>query len=305
VIQDQLVQVRDYWDAVSCGEALYLSEPDRASYEHQARERYRLEPEILDFAQFDTVRGRDVLEIGLGLGADHQRFAEADANLWGVDLTPRSVEHVRHRLELFGLSSRLQTGNAEHLDFPDDSFDLVYSWGVLHHTPDTTRAIQEVYRVLRPGGEAKIMIYHKHSFVGYMLWVRYGLGRGRPWMPLAEVFSRYLESPGTKAYTTDEARALFDAFELIELRTHLTHADLLTSEVGQRHRGLILSTARRLWPRELIRRFPNHGLFLTVRARKPTLAAAAREYRDAATASAGETPAPRKASYLATREILS
>jgi ubiquinone/menaquinone biosynthesis C-methylase UbiE len=266
---EALTQVKDYWEAASCGEELYLSRPDRDGYEQQARERYRLEPEILSFAQFERCGGRDVLEIGLGLGADHQRFAEAGANLFGVDLTERSIEHVRQRLALFGLSSQLQTANAEHLPFRAESFDFVYSWGVLHVTPDTSRAIHEVFRVLRPGGEAKIMIYHKHSFVGYMLWVRYGLARGRLRTSLDEIYDRYLESPGTKAYTIDEARALFNGFEIIDIRTYLTHADLLTSPVGQRHRGKALSIARRLWPRQLIRSyFPGNGLFLTVTARK-------------------------------------
>jgi SAM-dependent methyltransferase len=267
-----LSQVKEYWEAASCGEELYLEGHDRAGYEHQARERYRLEPEIPAFAQFERFSQRDVLEIGVGLGADHQRFAEAGANLHGVDLTERGIEHVRRRLSLFGLSSHLQTANAEHLPFEDESFDLVYSWGVLHVTPDTPGAIREVLRVLRPGGEARIMIYHKYSFVGYMLWLRYGLGRGRPWTSLSKIYGEYLESPGTKAYTVDEARQLFTGFEIDDIRSFLTHADLLTSDVGQRHRGRALSLARHYWPRRFIRAwFPTHGLFLTVRARKPRL----------------------------------
>lgn len=265
-----LAEVKEFWEQASCGESLYLGGHDRRHYEHQARERYRLEPEILSFAEFERYRAKDVLEIGVGLGADHQRFAEAGANLCGIDLTEHGIEHVQRRLELFGLSSQLKTGNAEHLEFTDNSFDLVYSWGVLHVTPDTPRAIREVLRVLRPGGEARIMIYHKHSCVGYMLWLRYALARGRPWLSLAHIYARYLESPGTKAYTVDEARYLFDGFEIEDVFTELTHADLLTSDVGQRHRGRVLTIARRLWPRRLIQsRFSNHGLFLMVRARKP------------------------------------
>ncbi|MEA3412262.1 MAG: class I SAM-dependent methyltransferase [Pseudomonadota bacterium] len=143
------------------------------------------------------------------LGADHQRFAEAGARLWGIDLTERAVEHTRRRLTELGFESRLSTGDAERLEFDDESFDYVYSWGVLHHSPDTRGAIAEVYRVLRKGGVARVMIYHKWSLVGLMLWVRYGLLGLRPWMTLDQVYGRYLESPGTKAYSRREARELY------------------------------------------------------------------------------------------------
>jgi SAM-dependent methyltransferase len=273
VTHGSIPDVKQFWEQASCGEELYLNGHDRDDYDRQSRERYRLEPEILRFAEFERHGNRDVLEIGVGLGADHQRFAQAGAKLTGIDLTQRAVAHVKRRFEMLGLESDLHVGNAEQLPFADNSFDLVYSWGVLHVTTDTPRAIQEVLRVLRPGGEARIMIYHKYSFVGYMLWARYALGRLKPWLSLSHIYTHYLESPGTKAYTIAEARQLFTGFEIDEIRTELTHADLLTSDVGQRHRGRALAIARRFWPRRLIRsRFRRHGLFLTVRARKPAAA---------------------------------
>lgn len=113
----------------------------------------RWSPIIPDFAGFAVARGLRVLEIDIGLGADHQRFAEADAELWAIDLTASAVEHTRQRLAAFGLASHLAVGVAERLDFPDESFDLVYSLGVLHHSPDTPKAIAEVRRVLKPGWE--------------------------------------------------------------------------------------------------------------------------------------------------------
>jgi SAM-dependent methyltransferase len=262
-------QVRDFWQEASCGEDLYLSGTNREGYLQQARERYRLEPYIEEFAAFEAAAGRDVLEIGVGLGADHQRFAQVGARLTGVDLTDRAVEHVRHRFELFGLRSNLTTGDAENLAFGDAQFDVVYSWGVIHHSPDTVRAVSEIHRVLRPGGVARVMIYHKWSLVGYMLWLRYGLLRLRPFTSLSEIYSRYLESPGTKAYTTEEARRMFAAFSRVDVRTVLTHSDLLESGAGQRHRGAALAVAHRLWPRSLLRKFAsNHGLFMLITATK-------------------------------------
>ena len=261
--------VHDFWNAASCGESLYLRGTETRAYADQAAKRYELEPYILSFADFPAARDRDVLEIGVGLGADHQRFAEAGARLVGVDLTERAVAHTGQRLAAFGLNSKLQTADAENLPFEAGSFDMVYSWGVLHHSPNTSKAIDEVWRVLRPGGSARIMVYHTHSMVGYMLWIRYALLAGRPGRTLAEIYSAHLESPGTKAYTPEQARALLGRFSKVEVTTVLTHGDLLTSDAGQRHRGVLLMIAKAMWPRWLIRTFlPRHGLFLLARAIK-------------------------------------
>ena len=261
--------VQDFWSEASCGESLYLDGLTAGAYQAQASERYRLEPYILDFAGFGQFEGRNVLEIGVGLGADHERFVRAGARIVGVDLTERAVRHTSARLASMGLGSRLTVGDAENLCLPDSSFDLVYSWGVLHHSPDTPKAINEVWRVLKPGGEARIMIYSKWSLVGLMLWMRYGLMRLRPWTSLETIYSRFLESPGTKAYTRSEAKQLFSNFADVQIETVLTHGDLLESGAGQRHRGGVLALARRVWPRWLFRAVtPRMGLFMMIHARK-------------------------------------
>jgi SAM-dependent methyltransferase len=262
-------QVHDFWNNSSCGEALYLSSDDQAGFIAQAQLRYELEPFILDFAKFEKAKGKKVLEIGVGLGADHQKFAEAGSDLYGIDLTERAVAHTKNRLACFGLNSSLDFGDAEQLAFADETFDIVYSWGVLHHSPATSKAINEVWRVLKPGGVAKIMIYHKWSMVGLMLWMRYAFLRLKPFTSLATIYERHLESPGTKAYSIQEARRLFDPFSDVNIQTLLSHGDLLTSEAGQRHKGPMLTIARVIWPRWLIRRFfPNSGLCMMIEARK-------------------------------------
>lgn len=262
-------QVYDFWNEASCGENLYLKGSDRDGYEAQARMRYELEPYILEFAEFASARAKRVLEIGAGLGADHQQFAQAGADLFGIDLTERAIEHTRRRLATFGLTSQLATGDAENLDFPDEAFDLVYSWGVLHHSPDTPRAIAEVFRVLKRGGAARVMIYHKWSLVGLMLWIRYALLGLRPWLSLTHIYAHYLESPGTKAYSVAEARQLFSAFSEVKIHIVLTHGDLLESGAGQRHHGGLLSLAREIWPRKLLKRFfRTAGLFMLIEARR-------------------------------------
>jgi len=263
--------VHDFWNAASCGEDLYLPDSSKEGFARHSQTRYELEPEILQFAEFAAWRGKQVLEIGVGLGADHQKFAENGAVLHGLDLSERAIRSTARRFELFGLQSELQVADAEQLPFPDASFDLVYSWGVLMHSPDTPTTISEVVRVLRPGGTTKLMLYHKWSFVGFMLWTRYALFRLRPMTPLIDIYMRYLESPGTKAYSVGEVRELLGQFEDIRISTGLTHADLLLSPAGQKHRGPLQSLARVVWPRWLIRRFfPRLGLFMLITARKPT-----------------------------------
>ncbi|MEN9633909.1 MAG: Demethylrebeccamycin-D-glucose O-methyltransferase [Verrucomicrobiota bacterium] len=262
--EDLKDRVRDFWNAASCGEKLYLTGGDRDAFNEQRRVRYELEP-IPAFADFNAFRGKKTLEIGVGLGADHQSLAEAGANLSGIDLTERAVAFTRARFDLFGLRSDLRVADAERLPFADSSFDAVYSWGVLHHSPNTATATSELMRVLRPGGSAKVMIYNKHSMVGYMLWLRYGLGGFRPWRRLDYIYAHYLESPGTKAYSYQEAEKLFPTATSVKLSSPLGHGDLLTSKAGQRHQGLALKIARLIWPRWFITRaLPNHGLGLMI-----------------------------------------
>ena len=256
--------VHDFWNAASCGETLYLQDGD---YDRQAQERYRLEPYIHPFANFSASRGKRVLEVGVGLGADHEEFAKAGAILSGIDLTARAVEHTRQRLARLGLQSDLRVADAEHLPFEPATFDLIYSWGVLHHSPGTGSAVEEVWKALKPGGVAKVMLYNKWSVVGLMLWLRYGLIRLRS---LKWVYANYLESPGTKAYTKEEVGRMFGGFDEVKIEIVLTHADLLTSRAGERH-GLMF--VRRFWPRKLISRFPNLGLAMLISAKKAPLVA--------------------------------
>ena len=191
--------VRNFWDADPCG-SRYLG--DHADFEAHARARYELEPFIRDFAGFAHSAGQRVLEIGVGMGADYLEWLKAGAHPSGVDLSSASIERARQRAEQAGYQPDLRVSDAEHLPFPDRTFDIVYSYGVMHHSPDTRQCIREAHRVLKPGGALRIMVYHHPSLTGLMLWLRYGLGRGRS---LRQTVFEQLESPGTKTYSDREA----------------------------------------------------------------------------------------------------
>jgi SAM-dependent methyltransferase len=263
-------KVKAFWDKLSCGEVYASGESEEQYYAAHSKARYTLEPYIFEFAGFTDGYNKDILEIGIGMGADHVEWARSKPkSLTGIDLTPRAARHTRKRLEISGLSSRISVSDAEQLPFRDHSFDMVYSWGVLHHSPNTGKALDEVFRVLRPGGVAKIMIYHKYALTGYMLWTRYALLTGRVYRSLDDIYFNHLESPGTKAYTIQSAQTLFSRFSQLRLKIQLSGSDLLEGSAGQRHQGVLLTLAREIWPRMVMKKlFRNHGLFLLVEARK-------------------------------------
>jgi len=130
--------------------------------------RYALEPHIAELVEFEGWAGRDVLEAGCGIGTDGIRFMRAGARYTGIDFSPTALALARRRLELEGASGRFVEGSISELPFADASFDLVYSNGVIHHVPETERAIGEFHRVLRPGGMAVVMVYHRTSFNFYV-----------------------------------------------------------------------------------------------------------------------------------------
>jgi SAM-dependent methyltransferase len=262
--------VHDFWDHESCGEVYARGSSPREQLAAQSRTRYELEPYLAPFARFAESGGAAVLEIGVGMGADHLRFAEhRPARLVGLDLTARALAHTRNRLTLEGYPARLLQGDAERLPFPDTSFDVVFSWGVLHHTDDVPRTIAEIHRVLVPGGRARVMLYHRNSWTVDMLWLRYAIGSGRPWRSRRAIVSERLESPGTQAFTRAEAARLFAPFAEVRVRPQLAFTDLLEGAAGQRHRGPLLSAARRVWPKRLIRRAgARRGFNLLIEARK-------------------------------------
>jgi ubiquinone/menaquinone biosynthesis C-methylase UbiE len=158
-------RVRAFWQANPCGTKFSDAEPgSRLFFERVEEHRYTKEWHIPAAAGFSETAGLKVLEVGCGLGTDGAQFAKAGADYTGVDLTEAAIELAHKRFDLWGLKSDLRVSDAENLDFPSETFDIVYSHGVLHHTPDTARSIDEIHRVLKPGGRAMIMLYHRDSY---------------------------------------------------------------------------------------------------------------------------------------------
>jgi len=263
LITAQKEEVHEFWNADPCG-ARYLE--GKEDFEAHARARYELEPYIFDFAQFQKARGLKVLEIGVGMGADYLEWLKAGAQATGIDLSTASIERARRRCELAGYQSDLRIADAEQLPFADNSFEVVYSYGVMHHSPNTFQCAREAWRVLKPGGQARIMLYHHPSNTGAMLWLRYGLLRGRS---LRQSVFDHLESPGTKTYTRTEALTLLPGFRNVEMRLEFSPGDLLLHQPSPRFQAEFYRLVWKLFPRALVRKFGREwGLFLLITATK-------------------------------------
>jgi SAM-dependent methyltransferase len=153
-----------FWTASQPGFRFTDAEPGSERFFREIEEhRYALEPHIPDVARFDEWAGKDVLDVGCGLATDGSRFARAGAHYVGFDQAGVALELARQRFELEHLGGRFVEGDATQLPFPDGTFDLVWSHGVIHHIPETEQAVAEFHRVLRPGGTALLMVYHKNS----------------------------------------------------------------------------------------------------------------------------------------------
>jgi SAM-dependent methyltransferase len=242
---DLKARVRRFWDAEPCGTRNSAADPGSAEFFRTVEEhRYQQEFHIPLIAEFTAHAGERVLEIGGGLGTDGRQFARNGARYVDVDLSRQSLEMARRGFAVERLAGRFAHGDAERQPFRSESFDVVYSHGVLHHTPDTERAVGEVWRLLKPGGKAIIMLYARGS-LGYasshvlgrarLLRLRRQMGREkfnafiglpadyRGWMPTQTVIDNStdgLGNPLSKFYTARELRVLFGRFSRVDLEKH-------------------------------------------------------------------------------------
>jgi len=248
-------EVRSFWERGPCGSGSAivgeLAPLTREWFEQIEAHRYKLEPFIHSVAQFSRHHGKKLLEVGVGAGTDHLQWARAGAECFGVDLTEAAIETTRARFALYGFQTSLQRLDAELLPFSDNSFDLVYSWGVIHHSEKPENIVKEIRRVLKPEGMFLGMLYGRHSPFVFKLWVKHALLAGKPWLSFSDVVWDKVESVGTRSYTVSELEAMFSEFGGFEAIPLITTYD----------------TDR--WPRWLHMFFPDSwGWFIGIRARK-------------------------------------
>ena len=162
------------------------------------------------FLRPDHVVGKEVLEVGCGMGTHAAMLAKAGARLTAVDITPRAVEVTQRRFQLFGLPAQVECADVEHLPFHNNTFDLAWSWGVIHHSSSTEKCLAGITRVLKPGGRLLFMVYYRPSLVYYL---HCGFVRG---IVLGQLLRRRLEEIYVDATDGFYAR-VFSKSELREL----------------------------------------------------------------------------------------
>jgi ubiquinone/menaquinone biosynthesis C-methylase UbiE len=224
---------RDQWGHDPAGGLAAASEPlgTAESFARVEAYRYAEQPWMHETFGYEHWAGRDVLEVGVGLGTDHVQFARAGARMSGIDLTPLCVEMTKRRLDQEDLTSRLSIMDAERLDFPDDSFDAVYSFGVLHHTSSPELAFREIRRVLRPGGAFIGGLYSKHSWFYLRM-------RAERILRLEFLKESWADRLSRIEYSTSEAKPHVRLFTPLELRATLRGAGFDSVEISKRHVGL-------------------------------------------------------------------
>jgi SAM-dependent methyltransferase len=199
-IDARLDQVREFWNAHVHDWKVATHEAGTAAFFEEI-EAYRFEklhylPQLVDFAGF---AGKTVLDVGCGVGNDLSRFARGGADVTGIDIAPHAIELARRNFEQRKLSGQFLVMDGEAMAFPDNSFDLVYCHTVLHFTPEPERMIAEIHRVLKPGGQAILMIVNRRSWLFFM-------------HRIAKVKIDHLESPVFHKVASSEFRKMLSVF---------------------------------------------------------------------------------------------
>ncbi len=205
---DNINNVRDYWNKRPCNIRHSLSEIGTKKYFDEVEERkYFVEPHIPHFADFEKWKGKKVLEIGCGLGTDAINFARAGAKYSAIELSDKSLELTKKRFDVFNLDGKFYQGNAEDLlsIVPIENYDLVYSFGVIHHTPNPGEVIESVKQYMGNESEFRLMMYAKNSWKNIMIESGFDQPEAQSGCPVAYTYSQ------------DELRELLADFEIIDM----------------------------------------------------------------------------------------
>ncbi|MBM3703370.1 MAG: methyltransferase domain-containing protein, partial [Actinobacteria bacterium] len=209
-------EVQNFWNQNPCGSYLSNKTKGLGYFSEIQDKRYKLEWHIPIAAKFDEFKNKKILEIGCGVGIDGAEFAKNSAIYYGIDLTESAVNLNKEYFNLQNLNGYFIVANAENLPFNNNEFDHVYSWGVIHHSPDTEKIISEIYRVLKPGGTFCIMVYN-HTSINYYIEIMF----------LRKLFRLFLKS---KKFTDFLVKLGFEKEKLYRHRDKYLENSKITKE---------------------------------------------------------------------------
>jgi len=252
-------EIKKFWNENPVGSNFIDYTEGKEFYEKYDEFRYRTESHILLELDDIDFRGKKVLEIGLGQGADSMQIIKRGAIYYGIDITEESVRRVKKRFKLYNIPyQEVLVANAESIPFDSDFFDIVYSHGVIHHSENIVKIVNEIHRVLKKGGIAVVMLYHKNSFDYYMsisIFRRIGLillivfpflikiismitgegterihkhisnlkARGFPYLKMKNFIHKSTDGPEnvfSSVWTIRSSKKLFKSFNNISIRIH-------------------------------------------------------------------------------------
>lgn len=272
IIDRDKIEIQKQWDKDQCGASTVKNlSPGTIEY-FRAIRKYRYNDYGVWFKNtigFDKFKNIDILEIGVGLGSDHYSFAVNGNAMTALDLSREHLKSTVLHLSLEGLSTNAVYGDAESMPFQNATFDVVYSFGVLHHTPNTERAFAEIHRVLRPGGTAIIGLYHRNSIFYWLMVVfvsgilKMGFLRKGVRRVLSEIEYRVdsdSAAPLVKIYSRRQVKKMFRAFSSV---------DVCSCHVEASHFWRLSKIMSVLFSRgKLERLFGHAGWYLIIKATK-------------------------------------
>ena len=191
-MEKNIDDIRRYWDRQPCN-VNHSTQPQgsRQYFDEVETKKLTVEPHIVAFSEFEKYRGQRVLEVGCGIGTAGINFARYDVLYTGVELSQVSLDLAKRRFEVYGVEGDFYQGNAENLDqfLPAQTFDMIYCWGVVHHTPRPELVIKQMSQYLDSGGELKLMVYARNSWKNFMIEAGLDQPEAQWGCPIANVYS--------------------------------------------------------------------------------------------------------------------
>ena len=214
-------EVKIYWNNRPCNIKHSKKEINTIEYFNEVEaKKYFVEPHIYKLADFQKWKGKKVLELGCGIGTDSINFARCGADLTVVDISDVSLDICKKRFELFGLNARFFNMNIEEINFENEKFDLIYSFGVIHHTVEPSNVIKKVENLLKDDGEFRFMVYSKISYKLFWVMMEHEIKDiNKGFEKLKKESEAQTNCPITHLYSFDDIRnkLLTDKFEIINM----------------------------------------------------------------------------------------